>query len=82
MEERKSLTEQYVILFDRLPPLLETMDYENGFYQGLMFDAIMNEEPITEEIIEKALEEQKIIYDTSEDFENKKSVFKNFKKGK
>jgi len=82
MEERKSLTEQYVILFDRLPPLLETMDYESDFYQGLMFDAIINEEPITEEIIEKALEEQKIVYDTSEGFENKKSGFKNFKKGR
>lgn len=67
MSENKSLTEQYIILFDRLPPLLETMDYEDDFYQDLMFDAIMNETPITEEDIEIKLKTDKIIYDTSEE---------------
>lgn len=67
MEERKSLTEQYVILFDRLPPLLETMDYENDFYQDLMLDAIINEKPIDEEDIEIKLKTDKIKYDYVED---------------
>ena len=61
-----SYTEQYLLFFDRLPPLLETMDYESKFYQELMFDAIINEKPITEEDIEKKLQKDKVIYDTVE----------------
>ena len=79
--EKKSLTEQYVILFDRLPPLLETMDYEDDFYQGLMFDAIMNDKPITEEDIEKALERENVIYDTAENISLNKG-FSQFKQPK
>lgn len=69
--KKESLTEQYLILFDRLPPLLETMDYEDEFYQGLMFDAIMNDKPITEEDIEKALEREKVVYDTAKELPSK-----------
>lgn len=58
MEENKSITSAYVLMFDRLPPLLQTMDYENDFYQDLMTDALINEQPITEETIEKALKEK------------------------
>lgn len=76
--EKQSLTATYVIMFDYLPPLLETMDYENDFYQDLMGEAIINEKPITEETIEKALEEKNIKYDTAENYIN--SNFKRFKK--
>ena len=75
---KKSLTATYVLMFDYLPPLLETMDYENDFYQELMGDAIINEQPITEETIEKALEEKGINYDTAETMKN--SNFRQFKK--
>ena len=77
--EKTSLTEQYVLLFDRLPPLLETMDYEDEFYQDLMFDAIMKDKPITEEDIEKALEKQKVVYDTADVMPEPKK-FQNFSK--
>lgn len=80
--EKKSLTQQYLLFFDRLPPLLQTMDYESKFYQDLMFDAIINEKPITEEDIEKALEKQKVVYDTADEFELKNDKrFNKFKKG-
>ena len=79
--KKESLTEQYLILFDRLPPLLETMDYEDEFYQGLMFDAIMNERPITEEDIERALEREKVVYDTAEELPSKQG-FSQFKQPK
>ena len=79
--KKNSLTEQYVLLFDRLPPLLETMDYEDRFYQGLMFDAIMNNKPITEEDIERELERSKLVYDTAEEMPNKQG-FSQFKKQK
>ena len=64
--DKKSLTEQYVLLFDRLPPLLMTMDYEDEFYQGLMFEAIMKEKPITEDDIERELKRRNMVYDTAE----------------
>lgn len=77
--KKNSLTEQYVLLFDRLPPLLETMDYEDEFYQDLMFDAIMQEKPITEEDIEKELERRKLVYDTAEKMPSNQG-FSQFKK--
>lgn len=77
--KKNSLTEQYVLLFDRLPPLLETMDYEDRFYQNLMFDAIMNNKPITEEDIEKELERSKLVYDTAEKMPGNQA-FSQFKK--
>ena len=69
MEQKKSLTEQYVYLFDRLPPLLETMDYENDFYQDLMFDAIINEKPIDETDIENKLKKDNVKYDYVEELQ-------------
>ena len=71
MEKKQSYTSQYLLMFDRLPPLLMTMDYESDFYQDLMFDAIINEKPITEEDIERKLKEQKIIYDTTNELKEK-----------
>lgn len=77
-EKRKSLTGAYVIMFDRLPPLLETMDYEDDFYQDLMGDALISGEPITEKVIEDALSKRHIQYDTAETME--KGGFSHFKK--
>ena len=71
MEKKQSYTSQYLLMFDRLPPLLMTMDYESDFYQDLMFDAIIEEKAITEEDIERKLKEEKVIYDTSDKLKEK-----------
>lgn len=64
--EKRSLTDAYVVIFNHLPPLLETMDYEDKFYQELMGDALITGKPITEKTIEKALEKKRVQYDTAE----------------
>ena len=76
--KKQSLTDAYVIMFDHLPPQLEMMDFEDDFYQELMGNALISGEPITEEIIERALEEKKIQYDTAEKPLN--DGFSNFEK--
>lgn len=46
---------EYFIKFGDFPPLIQTMDYNNDFYQKIMKEAIESGEKITEEVINNKL---------------------------
>lgn len=57
------ILKQYFEMFDELPPISNTLDYNDDFYEDLMLKAIKEGKPITNEELENALE--KIETDTT-----------------
>lgn len=60
------LLEQYIDLFNEMPPMIMAMSYGHPVYQNLMKVSIDTKTPITLGQVEKEMKKQNIKYDLGE----------------